>query len=341
MPNLSGMSFISSMFEKILFNSLLKIKMRKIFQKIFLTLLASFHIIANAHQHGWFFNTSDVNHLHHKHAEFKLFYGKAPLQFGYLRLPYKGKKPYPVAVIIHGGCWLSAFANVENTETLADALREEGIATWNIEYRRINNANGGWPNTFKDVGQATDYLRQIAPHYRLDLKRVIAIGHSSGGHLALWLGGRHKISYKSELYSTNPLSLKGIVVLAGVTNLYAYRNYGINVCGGDVVAKLLGNKNLEKRYKETSPSELLPLKTKQFLIYGIDDRAVPITFAHIYLKQAKKMGDNVRLISVQYTAHHEYLVPNTFAWPIIKSVVENLVNENNNFQANAFKHHKK
>src|SRR5215210_6101524 len=127
---------------------------------------------------------SAVDKLPSKPADAKVAYGSDPLQFGELRLP-KGTGPFPVAVVIHGGCWVSEFATLQNTAAAADALRDAGVATWNIEYRRSNNPGGGWPGTFMDVAAATDYVRELARRYTLDLTRVLAIGHSAGAHLAL------------------------------------------------------------------------------------------------------------------------------------------------------------
>lgn len=117
-----------------------------------------------------------------------------------------GKGPFLVAIIVHGGCWVAKFANNKYTSPMADALRDYGIATWNIEYRRADSKGGGWPGTFKDVANATDYLPKIAKKYSLNLNRVIVIGHSAGGHLALWLAGRHNLKPSSTLYVKNPLS---------------------------------------------------------------------------------------------------------------------------------------
>lgn len=104
-------------------------------------------------------------------------------------------------------------------DALSAALTAEGWATWNIEYRRLGDAGGGWPGTFLDVAQATDHLRQLAALNRLDLARVTALGHSSGGHLALWLAGRPRIAPQTSLHSTNPLAIAQVVSLAGVADL--------------------------------------------------------------------------------------------------------------------------
>lgn len=188
-------------------------------------------------------------------------YGSDPSQFGELRLP-PGKGPYPVVVVIHGGCWYSQY-DLSHLENFNFSLTKLGVATWSLEYRRIGNPGGGWPGTFADVARGTDYLRVLARSHPLDLKRVIVIGHSAGGQLALWLAARHRLPKDSPLYANNPLRFQGIVSLAGITDMRRYRPN----CG-DAVIKLLGGSAAEvpDRYKQTSPIELLPLKVEQRLI---------------------------------------------------------------------------
>jgi len=157
----------------------------------------------------------------------RITYGADPLQFGELRVP-STPGPHPVAVVVHGGCWVAKLGNLapnavalDNMRPLAAALTDAGVATWNIEYRRLGNEGGGWPGTFRDVGNAADFLRTLAPERRLDLTRVIAIGHSAGGHLAMWLAARPKLTNTSDLYVSNPLRLAGVVDLDGPADLKA------------------------------------------------------------------------------------------------------------------------
>lgn len=118
----------------------------------------------------------------------RIDYGSGPQQFGELRLP-KGAGPFPVVVLVHGGCWMAQFDYVYMTR-MAAWLAQRGVATWTIEFRRVGDDGGGWPGTFLDVANATDDLRTIAKTQPIDLKRIYAAGHSAGGQLALWLGAR-------------------------------------------------------------------------------------------------------------------------------------------------------
>ena len=129
-------------------------------------------------------------------ADARVAYGPDSLQFGELRLP-SGHGPNPVAVVIHGGCWLS-MADLHVMDRFSEALTDAGVATWNIEYRPVDNPGGGWPGTFTDVGLAVDHVRDLAREYSLDLTRVMVVGHSAGGHLALWAAARHRLPEDSR-----------------------------------------------------------------------------------------------------------------------------------------------
>lgn len=101
--------------------------------------------------------------------DFRIPYGNDPAQFGELRLPAR-PGPHPVAVVIHGGCWLAEY-DLASTSALADALRRSGWATWHLEYRRLDMPGGGWPGTFHDVGRGIDALRGLADRHALDSAR--------------------------------------------------------------------------------------------------------------------------------------------------------------------------
>ena len=127
---------------------------------------------------------NDIPLLPSDPAVARIAYGPDANQFADLRLP-PGAGPSPVIAIFHGGCW-AEFADLAYTAPLASALTREGWATWNIEYRRIHQPGGGWPGTFDDAARGVDALREAARQYPLDFSRVVVIGHSAGGQLALW-----------------------------------------------------------------------------------------------------------------------------------------------------------
>lgn len=273
-----------------------------------------------------FLTPADVDALPSKPADARIAYGADERQFGELRLP-SGPGPHPVAIVLHGGCWRTKFAGVRNTAALADALRDAGIATWNVEYRAEDSSCGGWPGTFLDAACAADSLRAIASEYSLNLSRVVSIGHSAGGHLALWLAARHRLPESSPLFLENPLTLRGVVSLAGIPDLAAFREHGKTPCEGDVVGGLMGGgpEDVPERYREGSPVEMAPLGVKQVLLVGDADETVPARFAQAYAEQARRVGDDVRVVIVSNCGHHECNAPGEAPWATIRRAVFELV----------------
>jgi acetyl esterase/lipase len=268
----------------------------------------------------------EVNALPASPPDRTLAYGDDPNQFGQLFLP-QGRGPFPVAVVIHGGCW-KKFADLKNTVPMSDALRKAGIATWNIEYRRVDNEGGGWPGTYRDIGTAVDYLRTIAGEYRLDLRHVVLVGHSAGGHLALWAAGRHRFAASSPLYMKNPLPVSGVVDLAGPGRLQTLQPEHLRkVCGSVPVTQLLGGEfdQVPERLRDGSPSEMLPLGVPQILITGSLDWLIPPAFGDEYVALATKAGDKVDATVIEGAGHFEVIAPGTQAWPTVEKAVLSLI----------------
>jgi len=240
-------------------------------------------------------------------------YGQDSLQFGELRLP-EGSGPHPVAIIIHGGFWRAAY-NLDHISHLCVALNQAGVATWSLEYRRIGDTGGAWPGTFDDVAAGADYLKTVAGKHALDLNRVVAVGHSAGGQLALWLGSRNV---------AEAIKLRGIVSLAGVADLR--RAFDLKL-SNTVVADLLGGSPdaVPDRYKATSPSERLPLGVKQRLIHGTLDVNVPLEISKEYAAAAKAKGDDAVLIPLEGARHFELIDPRTKEFETVKRAVLDLL----------------
>lgn len=248
-------------------------------------------------------------------AGIRLRYGTDPLQFGDLRVP-KGAGPHPIAVVIHGGFWRAKY-NLEHAGHLCAALTRAGIATWNLEYRRIGNPGGGWPGTFQDVAMGADHLRNIAGEHNLELGKVISLGHSAGGHLAVWLAARRRIPRADVLASDNPLTLMGAVSLAGVVDLR--RGWELRLSDG-VVEELMGGPpdKLEARYRTASPIELVPIGVTVRLLHGTEDSVVPIEISNGYQKAANRARDNARLVVLPGAGHFAVIDPRSREWPVVE-----------------------
>jgi acetyl esterase/lipase len=258
-------------------------------------------------------------------ADHVIHYGKNSLQFGELRLP-KGKGKFPVALIIHGGCWLSAY-DLQYMSHMSEALRKVGFATWTLEFRRVGNEGGGWPGTFLDVAQGADFLRELAKQYPLDLDEVVVLGHSAGGHLGLWLAARKNIASGNVLFSRNPLPIKGVVSLAGITDLSAYA-MAPGSCNS-AVPQLMGGMPNEQpdRYASASPITLLPLKVKQCLVQGALDPIVPVAQSQSYTQQAKAKDDDAKQVLLENIGHFDLVVPSSPAWPAVENAAISILSE--------------
>jgi acetyl esterase/lipase len=242
--------------------------------------------------------------------DLRIAYGPDSSQYGELRIP-SGAGPHPVVILIHGGCFKAAYAKAQYMGAIADALKADGIATWNIEYRRLGEPGSGWPGTYLDVGRAVDHVRAIAGEYHLDLGRVIVVGHSAGGHLAMWAAARRRLATGSDLYVANPLPLRGVVDLAGPVDMTANIPGYQGLCADSVITSLLGGSPaaVPARYAQASAIALLPLGIPQVFVSGSREEYVPLPVATAYVKAATQAGDSVRHIFFPDIGHFEIVSP--------------------------------
>lgn len=256
-----------------------------------------------------------------------LSYGPKALQFAKLHMPSEGSGSYPTVILIHGGFWRVPYGYTLMTG-LAQDLAARGIAAWNIEYRRVGDVGGGWPATLLDVAHAADYLRTLATTYNLDLKRVMAVGHSAGGHLALWLAAQPRLADGTVLAQTStsdtPLALAGAISLAGVSDLDM--GWRLNL-GAGAVRELLGGgpDEVPERYAAASPAALLPLGVPQVLIHGTEDDRVPFEMSRIYTRAAQVAGDDVTLIELEGVDHFALIDPSSKAWITTVEAVQKML----------------
>ncbi len=259
-------------------------------------------------------------------ADHRIAYGPDALQFGELWLP-RGAGPHPVIALIHGGCWRADLPGLELMDYMAADLRDRGYAVWNVEYRRIGHPGGGYPGTFQDIAAGLDHLRAIAPQHSLDLRRVAVSGHSAGGHLALWSAARDRLPPDSPLRTVDPLPIRGVVSLAGIANLDAYRRTGPNACASSTIDGLVGVQQPGRRdvFADTSPSALLPLGDRQVVISGAVDPIVPPRFGEEYAAAAAARGDPAQSVVLQGAGHFEVIDPTSAVWPRITDAFADLL----------------
>jgi acetyl esterase/lipase len=237
--------------------------------------------------------------------DLRISYGRDPDQFVDLRVP-AGEGPHPVVFFIHGGFWRAKY-DLSHTAHLCDALKHAGIATWNVEYRRVGNPGGGWPGTIEDIRNAYHALLEhknnsIAP---LDKKRLCVAGHSAGGHLALYLAA-------TESSITRVLSLAGVLDLRRAWELRLSNNAASEFLGGSPA-------DLPERYREASPAERPIPHATQKLIHGTADDCVPCKISQNYAARKKIAGEDVDLLTLPGIGHFELVDPASSAWSHVEN----------------------
>jgi len=251
-----------------------------------------------------------------------LAYGPAPSQYAELFVP-AGAGPFPVAVLVHGGCWNSKFGGITQFRNMAGALAARGIAVWNVEYRRIDEPGGGYPGMYLDMHAALDLLRQHAPAHKLDLERIVAVGHSAGGQLVQWIAGRARIPASSPLHQANPLPIDRIVSLGGLADLRHEAALIKTSCDRDL-AQLAGEASATRPdvLLDTNAADLMPNGTRTWLVTGALDTISPPRVAHDYAARAKQSGDMAEVVILPQASHYDEVATSSQAWPTVLGVIE-------------------
>ncbi|WP_017670498.1 alpha/beta hydrolase [Blastomonas sp. AAP53] len=248
-----------------------------------------------------------------------LAYGDDPLQVIDLWLP-KGKGPHPVVVMIHGGCWQTDIATRDIMNYIAADLRNDGIAVWNVEYRGVDRAGGGYPGTYQDIGAAADLLANQAKPLNLDLATTIAIGHSAGGHLALWLAARPALAEGEPLRGNHPLRIDAAISQAGIADLRAAMARDGHACGTDAPKAMAGD-----AFALTSPPEM-PVSTAQQIQFHTDrDKIAPVEYARAYAAAMERRGVTVETNVHGPEGHVELIAPASRSWAAQKARIKQLL----------------
>src|SRR5271168_562211 len=249
-------------------------------------------------------SSEDILSLAAPRADVRVAYGGDGNQFLDLRLP-SGKGLHGLAICIHGGYWRAQY-DLGYMGHLCAALTARGIATANLEYRRVGNAGGGWPGTFADIRAGYQFLLQNARKYEFDLQRVIAIGHSAGSQLGLCL-------------AAHETGVKAVISLAGVVDLE--RAYALHL-SNDAVVEFLGGTPAEvgDHYREADPMKLA-IGARQWLVHGAADDIVPPEFSRDYVSAKRKLKEDARPVEIAEAGHFEVVDPRSKAWKQVERVV--------------------
>lgn len=248
-------------------------------------------------------------------------YGSAPSQFAELFRP-AGDGPFPVVVLVHGGCWTIEYGGITQMRNVAGALAALGIAVWNVEYRRHDEAGGGYPGTYQDLNAALDKLAEQASRHQLDTGRIVAMGHSAGGQLVQWLAGRSKIAPSSPLFHPQPLPVREIISLGGLADLRGESELIASSCGRST-AQLAGVPSAARPdvFSDTNAAELMPNGSRTQLVTGELDTISPPRAAHAYAARARAAGDRAEVLILPGASHYDEIAATSFAWPLVLSAV--------------------
>ena len=259
----------------------------------------------------------DYMALNGRAPDLRVDYGSAPSQFAELFLP-SGDGPFPVVALIHGGCWTVQYGGITQMRNLATDLARQGMAVWSIEYRCHDQPGGGYPGMYQDVAQALDGLRALAAPQRLDLARVVLVGHSAGGHLAQWAAARARLPRSSPLFVDYPLPVPVVISLGGLADLRNEAALILCSCERDT-AQLAGQPSAVRPdvFADTSPAELLPCGVHTVLIHGEFDTISPLRAGEDYARRAQAAGDAAQVIVLPGGSHFDEVSAGSPCWPIV------------------------
>ena len=250
--------------------------------------------------------SEDILKLPPPPADARISYGTDDNQFGEIRLP-KTKGPFPLVMNIHGGFWRAKY-DLTHAGHLCAALTAKGLATWNVAYRRVGDPGGGWPGTFEDIRNAYRFVPQLVKQYNLDSTKILVMGHSAGGQLALCL-------------AAHETSLKRVISLAGVVDLQ--QAWELHLSNNAVVDFLGGKPNeVREHYHEADPMQLsVSHSTTQWLIHGAGDDVVPSYFSRNYAQGKQKRGEDVHYLEISAAGHFDLIDPRSKAWPRVENTL--------------------
>ena len=251
-----------------------------------------------------------------------LRYGAAPSQYAELFVP-PGKGPFPVAVLVHGGCWTKEFGGIMQLRNMAGALAARGIAVWNVEYRRVDEAGGGYPGTYQDMNAALDLLARTARDYPLDLERLVAVGHSAGGQLVQWLAARPRIPASSPLFHADFVPVRRVVSLGGLADLRREAALLKTSCGRDV-PELAGTPSPARPdvFSDTNAGDLMPNGSRTILVTGELDTISPPRVAHDFATRARAAGDDAEVVILPGASHYDEVAATSASWPLVLGAIE-------------------
>ncbi|MEV0004420.1 prolyl oligopeptidase family serine peptidase [Micromonospora sp. NPDC050980] len=240
-------------------------------------------------------------------------YGGHPDQCADLRHPAGDGPARPLVVVVHGGFWRAEYDRT-HTGPMAVALAALGHPVAQLEYRRTGRPDGGWPRPLTDVLAGVAALPGLAAAAlpgRVASAPPVLVGHSAGGHLALYAAAHA------------PDSVGGVLALAPVADLAeAYR---LDLDAGAVAALLGGGPaDVPDRYAAADPSALVPIRVRTVVVHGVLDQQVPVSTSRSWVAADRAAGGDATLIELPECEHFGLIAPDSAAWPRVVEALRSL-----------------
>ncbi len=253
-------------------------------------------------------------------ADRSLRYGQGAEHVAELWRPPDGS-PRATVVVLHGGFWRADYG-LDHIRPLCAALADSGYLSLALEYHRVGHREGGWPGTFHDIAAGLDTLPRLTDEPVVG-ERTVLLGHSAGGHLALWASMRHRLPGNAPGGAPEAPAPRGVVSLAGICDLAAAARLRL---GDGAVEHLLGGPatRVRDRYRLADPSRLLPMGRRCVLVHGTADDRVPDTLSRRFHALAEAGGDDVRWMPVRGAGHFDLIDPLAPAWHTVIGAVRHI-----------------
>jgi len=279
--------------------------------RLYLVILSVLFILTLPVQGAGQVSFSEIQALEYSAPNEVVPYGAGEHQFAEYWHP--GTSEPALVILIHGGCWSNEYG-LDHIRALASKLKGSGYAVWSTEYRRVGDAGGGWPGTFEDIADSLNYTDKLS---NINQHAKFVMGHSAGGHLALWVAAAGHLPLESPLGKRMKTQIQGAIGLAPIADLAAY-SLGDNSCEV-VTEKLMGGSaiDLAERYALGSPAALLP-SIDSILIHGEGDTIVNISQSQRYAASSSRAS----IIPLKGLGHFDMINPEG---PVFDRIIEALL----------------
>ena len=279
--------------------------------RLYLVILSVLFILTLPVQGAGQMSFSEIQALEYSAPNEVVPYGAGEHQFAEYWHP--GTSEPALVILVHGGCWSNEYG-LDHIRALASKLKGSGYAVWSTEYRRVGDVGGGWPGTFEDIADSLNYTDKLS---NINQHAKFVMGHSAGGHLALWVAAAGHLPLESPLGKRMKTQIQGAIGLAPIADLAAY-SLGDNSCEV-VTEKLMGGSaiDLAERYALGSPSALLP-SIDSILIHGEGDTIVNISQSQRYAASSSRAS----IIPLKGLGHFDMINPEG---PVFDRIIEALV----------------